>query len=138
MLNWYKMIWKINRVNLRFLSQNNDTNIFKISKINNKILFCYVEQHIYSLTFELRFYINDNKFSENDIYELNILIKQDEGFLTQNHNRNSIYSGVITPIFVKYLIYYLYFENIKIEQILEEMNDSFYSFFRENSLSRHR
>lgn len=138
MLNWYKMIRKINRANLRFLSQNNDTNIFKISKINNKILFCYVEQHIYSLTFELRFYINDDKFSENDIYELNILIKQDEGFLTQNHNRNSIYSGVITPIFVKYLIYYLYFENIKIEQILEKMNDNFYSVFRENSLSRHR
>lgn len=136
MLNWYKMILKINRANLRFLGKNNDTNMFKISKINNKILFCYVEQHIYSLTFELRFYINDNKFSENDIYELNILISQSEGFLTQNHNRNSIYSGVITPVFVKYLIYYLYFENIKIEQILEEMNDNFYSFFRENSLSR--
>lgn len=136
MLNWYKMILKINRANLRFLGKNNDTNMFKISKINNKILFCYVEQHIYSLTFELRFYINDDKFSENDIYELNILISQSEGFLTQNHNRNSIYSGVITPIFVKYLIYYLYFENIKIEQILEEMNDNFYSFFRENSLSR--
>lgn len=138
MLNWYKMILKINRANLRFLSQNNDTNMFKISKINNKILFCYVEQHIYSLTFELRFYINDDKFSENDIYELNILISQSKGFLTQNHNRNSIYSGVITPIFVKYLIYYLYFENIKIEQILEKMNDNFYSLFRENSLSRHR
>ena len=119
MLNWYKIIWKINRANLGFLNQNNDTNIFKISKINNKILFYYVEQHIYSLTFELRFYINDNKFSENDIYELNILISQNEGFLTQNHNRNSIYSDIITPIFVKYLIYYLYFENIKIEQILE-------------------
>jgi hypothetical protein len=132
------MIWKINRTNLRFLGKNNDTNMFKISKINNKILFCYVEQHIYSLTFELRFYINDDKFSENDIYELNILISQSEGFLTQNHNRNSIYSGVITPIFVKYLIYYLYFENIKIEQILEKMNDNFYSLFRENSLSRHR
>jgi len=82
MLNWYKMIWKINRA------------------------------------------------------ELNILIKQDEGFLVQNHNRNSIYSDIITPIFVKYLIYYLYFENIKIEQILEKMNDSFHSFFRENALSR--
>lgn len=56
----------------------------------------------------------------------------------QNHNRNSIYSNIITPMFVKYLIYYLYFENIKIEQILEKMNDSFHSFFRENSLSRHR
>jgi len=54
----------------------------------------------------------------------------------QNHNRNSIYSDIITPIFVKYLIYYLYFENIKIEQILEKMNDSFHSFFRENALSR--
>lgn len=138
MLNWYKMIWKINRTNLRFLASNNDTNMFKVSKINNKILFCYVEQYIYSLTFELRFYIDDNKFSENDIYELNILISQSEGFLVQNHNRNSIYSDIITPIFVKYLIYYLYFENIKIEQILEKMNDNFYSLFRENSLSRHR
>lgn len=138
MLNWYKMIRKINRGNLRFLGENNDTNMFKVSKINNKILFCYIEQHIYSLTFELRFYINNNKFSENDIYELNILIKQDEGFLAQNHNRNSIYSDIITPIFVKYLIYYLYFENIKIEQILEKMNDNFYSVFHENSLSRHR
>ena len=138
MLNWYKMIWKINRVNLRFLGKNNDTNMFKVLKIDNKILFCYVEQHIYSLTFELRFYINDDKFSENGIYELNILISQGEGFLAQNHNRNSIYSDIITPIFVKYLIYYLYFENIKIEQILEKMNDNFYSLFRENSLSRHR
>lgn len=138
MLNWYKMIWKINRANLRFLGKNNDTNMFKVSKINNKILFCCVEQHIYSLTFELRFYINDDKFSENDIYELNILISQSEGFLAQNHNRNSIYSDIITPIFVKYLIYYLYFENIKIEQILEKMNDDFYSVFHENFLSRHR
>lgn len=138
MLNWYKMILKINRANLRFLGKNNDTNMFKVSKINNKILFCYIEQHIYSLTFELRFYINDNKFSENDIYELNILISQGEGFLAQNHNRNSIYSDIITPIFIKYLIYYLYFENIKIEQILEKMNDDFYSVFHENSLSRHR
>lgn len=138
MLNWYKMIRKINRANLRFLGKNNDTNMFKVSKINNKILFCYIEQHIYSLTFELRFYINDNKFSENDIYELNILISQGEGFLAQNHNRNSIYSDIITPIFIKYLIYYLYFENIKIEQILEKMNDDFYSVFHENSLSRHR
>lgn len=138
MLNWYKMIWKINRANLRFLGKNNDTNMFKVLKIDNKILFCYVEQHIYSLTFELRFYINDDKFSENDIYELNILISQGEGFLAQNHNRNSIYSDIITPIFIKYLIYYLYFENIKIEQILEKMNDDFYSVFHENSLSRHR
>lgn len=138
MLNWYKMILKINRANLRFLGKNNDTNMFKVSKINNKILFCYVEQHIYSLTFELRFYINDDKFSENDVYELNILISQGEGFLAQNHNRNSIYSDIITPIFIKYLIYYLYFENIKIEQILKKMNDDFYSVFHENSLSRHR
>ena len=112
--------------------------MFKVLKIDNKILFCYVEQHIYSLTFELRFYINDDKFSENDVYELNILISQGEGFLAQNHNRNSIYSDIITPIFIKYLIYYLYFENIKIEQILEKMNDDFYSVFHENSLSRHR
>lgn len=35
MLNWYNMIWKINRTNLRFLSQNNDTNIFKIKHFTN-------------------------------------------------------------------------------------------------------
>ena len=122
MLNWHKITWIIHRTNLNLLDSIrtfNNPNLIRILAIDGKYLFCHIDQYTYSLAFELKFYIRDDT-SENDIYELTILIAEQEGqkLVLENCNPNSKFSNIIRIAFIKYLIYYLYFQEIKINQML--------------------
>ena len=122
MLNWHKITWIIHRTNLNLLDSIrtfNNPNLIRILAIDGKHLFCHIDQYTYSLAFELKFYIRDDT-SENDIYELTILITEQEGqkLVLENWNPNSKFSNIIRIAFIKYLIYYLYFQEIKINQVL--------------------
>lgn len=122
MLNWHKITWIIHRTNLNLLDSIrtfNNPNLIRILVIDGKHLFCHIDQYTYSLALKLKFYIRDDT-SENDTYELTILITEQEGqkLVLENWNPNSKFSNIIRIAFIKYLIYYLYFQEIKINQVL--------------------